>query len=182
MARKLIVCILLLSGCSVSTITTGSAVYAAPSLGIYTDPDLKVIAFRHGSPAEAAGMQVGDVLVDIRPTGEALNVIREQVDDFPEDEIVASFRDENAIWKLLSVAQPLDETATAENVANIQTAPAEGEPIPAEVDVYLLTTPPFFVRVEREGKTVELEMPAAVLDHTKSAEKPVDLPEGTLYW
>lgn len=44
---------------------TTHASYVAPQLGIVTDGDLQVIEIRAGSAADEAGVQVGDVLLDL---------------------------------------------------------------------------------------------------------------------
>jgi hypothetical protein len=43
----------------------GEASFAGPELGVTTDEKFKVIQIEPGSAAEAAGVQVGDVLVDL---------------------------------------------------------------------------------------------------------------------
>jgi hypothetical protein len=46
-------------------VSPGAASYAAPMLGIVTDPELRVAGTVEGSAAEIAGVQVGDVLLDL---------------------------------------------------------------------------------------------------------------------
>jgi hypothetical protein len=66
MRIQLLLAPLCLAGCALfgSTICD----YAAPTLGIIANSDLHVVDLVPGGPAERAGVQVNDVLLNIRPT------------------------------------------------------------------------------------------------------------------
>lgn len=46
-------------------VSYGAASYVAPALGMWADVDLRVVGINYGSAAAAAGVQVGDVLLDL---------------------------------------------------------------------------------------------------------------------
>lgn len=175
----LIISVLFLSGCNAATFgspssgTMISASSPAPQLRVITDPDLKVIGFYPDSPAEKAGMQLGDRLVEILPTDQTA----EQRPDIPREPV--PFTDRESFWGLLGQAVIPDEAAIATRTAQLLTPVPEGEVSPIEPNVYLPDTLPFLVRVEREGKIVELTVTPTFPVPSQYQNMP-EYPEGSL--
>lgn len=164
--------VLLLSGCTMPTSTVISGSMAAPNFGIIADRDLKVVAFNPGSPAQESGMQLGDVLLDIRPTEQTA----EQVEDIAREPV--SFKDRSAVRAMIRETYIIDEEASLAQLNTMLTPSADGSVSASFPPVYENKTWPFLVRVQRGGEIVELEFSAAYLVPPK--ENPVDFPADSI--
>ena len=88
----------------------GAGSAPAPELGITADPELKVVAVYPGSAAEKAGVQIGDILVDLTwipmdevPADYVDKVLNQPSDTSAPEEIVTKNKDGTSITTTVPV-------------------------------------------------------------------------------
>lgn len=131
MRAGLLLALLLLAGCWPRPYV--SILCTPPMLGIAAGPELQVVGVEVGGSAEKAGVQIGDVLIDIRPQTADQGA--------PLDPIL--FREPGAVNALIDATMTTDKKQ-----AGFRGDPAVG----------CNTGTPLIMRVERAGETVELEI------------------------
>jgi hypothetical protein len=151
---------LLLIGCASASIAqeernvTIEASWGMPSLGIMVDAKQQVVHVNKNSSVEKAGLQPGDILLDIQPAVDAPGVEKK----------IVPFTDAQAVRALIESTIVLESLAES-SVANQQEGEkpdmdrdGKGEANSLEGEAPPKATIPFKVRIKRGDKILELEV------------------------
>lgn len=146
--------VLVLVGCTGNpSLGWGAASYPAPELGIIADENLRVVGLDYKSAAGEAGVQVGDVLVDLTwiPTEEAdrlgLPVTGPNYESAPVTMVVTNGETSTVITGIPAPTVPVDDFI-------------EHGPVPFDEDQRIISQVsygvPLRVKLMRNGEEIEL--------------------------
>jgi hypothetical protein len=131
--------------------------WPVPSLGLYADAEERVVVVLPGGAADMAGIQAGDLLLELRPT-EAAPVI---------STAPVPFSDDRAIWSLIREAMVVEKTGAWYSIRR------EYKPISG----------PFIVKIQRGKDILEIELLAeGQPPWTAGAPTPTPVPRALRYF